>query len=117
MKKPKFRNAEAAARARADKLEWEQKLKQWEAMSRPFGTKGTNQQSKRLSPVVTEMYIDPRRSTKHIASIDSGYYSTAKKVQKYTGDKILGIATLHKSNAVPVFSSEDAVEIARMRRG
>jgi len=29
----------------------------------------------------------------------------------------LGIATLHKSNGVPVFSQEDAKEISRMRRG
>jgi hypothetical protein len=35
----------------------------------------------------------------------------------YTGTKVLGIATMHKSNAVPVFAAEDAVEISRMRRG
>jgi hypothetical protein len=38
----------------------------------------------------------------------------AKKV--YTGDKMLGIGTMHKSNAVPVFSKEDAVDMAKMRR-
>jgi hypothetical protein len=36
----------------------------------------------------------------------------------YSGErKLLGIATMHKSNMVPVFSSEEATEIARMRRG
>lgn len=35
----------------------------------------------------------------------------------YTGTKMIGIGTLHKSNAVPVFSDDDAKEIARMRRG
>ena len=35
----------------------------------------------------------------------------------YTGDKIKGIGTMHKSNAVPVFSDEQAIEIATMRRG
>lgn len=40
-----------------------------------------------------------------------------KKEMFYTGDRLLGIATLHKSNAVPVFSQEDAEDIARMRRG
>jgi hypothetical protein len=34
----------------------------------------------------------------------------------YTGDKMLGIGTLHKSNAVPIFNSEDALEQAKMRR-
>jgi hypothetical protein len=34
----------------------------------------------------------------------------------YTGTKVMGIATMHKSNAVPVFSDEEAVDIAKMRR-
>lgn len=35
----------------------------------------------------------------------------------YTGTKIKGIGTMHKSNAVPVFSDEEAKDIATMRRG
>lgn len=35
----------------------------------------------------------------------------------YSGDKIIGIAQMHKSNAVPVSRKDDAVDIARMRRG
>lgn len=34
----------------------------------------------------------------------------------YTGTKILGIGTMHKSNAVPIFSDDEAIEISRMRR-
>ena len=34
----------------------------------------------------------------------------------YTGTKVKGIGTMHKSNAVPVFSDEEAVEISKMRR-
>lgn len=41
----------------------------------------------------------------------------AKAPNAYTGDKLIGIATMHKSNSVPVFSQEDAIEISRMRRG
>jgi len=41
----------------------------------------------------------------------------AKKPNVYTGNRLLGIATMHKSNSVPVFSQEDAIEIATMRRG
>lgn len=41
----------------------------------------------------------------------------AKPEQKYTGTLIKGIATMHKSNAVPIISEEDAHEVARMRRG
>ena len=36
---------------------------------------------------------------------------------KYTGDSMLGTATMHKSNGVPVFSKESIVEINTMRRG
>jgi hypothetical protein len=35
----------------------------------------------------------------------------------YTGTKMIGIGTLHKSNSVPVFSEEQAIEISTMRRG
>lgn len=34
----------------------------------------------------------------------------------YTGTKVKGIGTMHKSNAVPIFSDEEAVDISRMRR-
>jgi len=30
---------------------------------------------------------------------------------------MIGIGQLHKSNSIPVFQSEDAVDIAKMRRG
>ena len=40
-----------------------------------------------------------------------------KETQKYTGNNLIGIATMHKSNMVPVFKQEDAKEFARMRRG
>ena len=42
-----------------------------------------------------------------------------KESLQYAGErKLLGIATMHKSNAVPIFESdkEHAVDIARMRR-
>jgi hypothetical protein len=41
---------------------------------------------------------------------------TAKTKQTYTGSAILGIGTMHKSNAVPVFTTDEACDIAHMRR-
>lgn len=41
----------------------------------------------------------------------------AKSPNTYTGTLIKGIATMHKSNAVPIISEEQAHEVARMRRG
>ncbi len=44
--------------------------------------------------------------------------SMAKKEEKvYTGDEIIGIATMHKSNAVPIRGKKQAEEVAKMRRG
>ena len=43
--------------------------------------------------------------------------SSAKKEEKvYTGDEIIGIAQMHKSNAVPVRGKKQATEVANMRR-
>ena len=60
------------------------------------------------------------RETQTIKSFTSEKWSpdaTAKKESKqYTGDLITGIATMHKSNAVPVINQEQATEIANMRR-
>jgi hypothetical protein len=57
------------------------------------------------------------REPVYIPSLNSGVGNTAKANPKvYTGEKMLGIATMHKSNAVPVFNSEEAVQISSMRR-
>lgn len=50
------------------------------------------------------------------SQVDTGV-TFAKKPNVYTGDRLLGIATMHKSNMVPVFSQEDAEDISKMRRG
>tara|TARA_B100000029_G_C17155042_1_gene807467 strand:- start:11 stop:379 length:369 start_codon:yes stop_codon:yes gene_type:complete len=39
-----------------------------------------------------------------------------KEQQKYTGTNILGIATMHKSNMVPITNKQAAKDIAKMRR-
>jgi hypothetical protein len=40
-----------------------------------------------------------------------------KQANVYTGTEIIGIAQMHKSNAVPIRGKKDAIEVARMRRG
>jgi hypothetical protein len=57
------------------------------------------------------------RETEYIPSKDTGYYNTFKKADLYyTGDNMKGIGTLHKSNAVPIFTDEEAKDQAKMRR-
>ena len=57
-----------------------------------------------------------RATSTHIPSRDTGGNATLAPAKVYTGTKVKGIATMHKSNAVPVFSDEEAVEISNMRR-
>lgn len=45
-----------------------------------------------------------------------GSCGTKKESPKYTGTFIKGIATMHKSNAVPITNQEQATEISRMAR-
>ena len=57
----------------------------------------------------------PVESTKPKVVYDS---SMAKKEEMvYTGTEIIGIAQMHKSNAIPVRSKKSAEEVAKMRRG
>ena len=39
-----------------------------------------------------------------------------REPQQYTGTLVRGIATMHKSNAVPVISDQQAVDISRMAK-
>ena len=58
-----------------------------------------------------------RRETPQYPSLNSNEYAVYKKqVMQYTGDKMKGIGTLHKSNAVPIFTDEEAKDQAAMRR-
>ena len=48
-----------------------------------------------------------------------GGLTPKQEPMQYTGErKLIGIATMHKSNAVPIFEDdkEHAIDIARMRR-
>lgn len=52
-----------------------------------------------------------------LPSRDSGIgVAAAKPQQHYTGTAILGVATMHKSNAIPIFTEEHAKEVSAMRR-
>jgi len=57
------------------------------------------------------------RETPKYESLNTGFVPCTKSFQKvYTGDKMKGIGTMHKSNAVPIFSDQEAKDISSMRR-
>ncbi len=114
--KVKFRNAAEAQRARDLDASWKEILK----------AQGVaDEQRKRTRAMKAEPLqynlssVNDRANTRHIPSLDTGHSGAlrTKEIPRYTGTKILGIGTMHKSNAVPVFSSEEAHDSATMRRG
>jgi hypothetical protein len=58
------------------------------------------------------------RETENIPSLSNnvGGIAPKKAPQEYTGTLIKGIATMHKSNAVPIIDKQQAKDIASMRR-
>ena len=56
----------------------------------------------------------PVESTKPKVVYDSSM--SKKKENVYTGTEIIGIAQMHKSNAVPIRGKKQAEEVAQMRR-
>jgi len=107
--KRKFKNAEAAAKARANAESWKRLLEKWDVKQ----TKNETNSSRTSSRVIRD-----GSDTRHIPSLDSGSGNALKKeIPTYTGDAMIGIGQLHKSNAIPIFQAEDAVDISKMRRG
>jgi hypothetical protein len=89
----------------------------WEAMMKKYATKTVAKPKQQLSDVYS-LGKPACRETPKIPSLPfTGAPCFKKENPVYTGDKIKGIGTMHKSNAVPVFSDEQARDIATMRRG
>ncbi len=111
--KQKFRNAEAARKAREQEESWKALQKKWgvelEAKKRKRALEASTLQPSKVAPY--------RRETPKIESLPFTAGPCTKAPDKvYTGTAIKGIGTMHKSNAVPIFSDEEAIDIAKMRR-
>lgn len=99
-KKPTAKQRELAA-------EWDNILKKYKPnKSLPKGVQA-------YSPAKSHV-----RETVKYPSLNTFEGSCTKPIhgKVYTGDKMIGIGTLHKSNAVPIFSDDDAKDQASMRR-
>jgi len=113
--KVKFRNAAEARKHRELEADWQELQKKW----------GVEQETKRrqramsAEPLVYKLETPiGRTNTHHIPSLNTvGGTAPLAAPKVYTGTKVKGIATMHKSNAVPVFSDEEAIDISKMRRG
>ena len=115
--KVKFRNADEARKARELDESWKALQKRWAVEEDDKKRKrGLSAPALNASGYSLALPKD-RNTTSHIKSLDTGLANAAlKESPKYTGTKVKGIGTMHKSNAVPIFSDEEAHDIAKMRR-
>jgi len=111
----RWASAEAKKLAQHRQAEWDRKLIEFEKLTPKFSTGPYNAPKKTMSDFMPK--CPPGRETARIESQDTGWVPCVKvHDQEYTGTKIKGIGTMHKSNAVPVFSDEEAKDISSMRR-
>jgi len=116
-KKGKKKFASAEAKRKSEQLD-----REWKELQKKWGVEAEERKRNRAlsAPSLSGNYSlkipEGRNTTAHIKSVDTGGTATLAPPKVYTGTKVKGIATMHKSNAVPVFSDEEAVDISRMRR-
>jgi hypothetical protein len=66
--------------------------------------------------VVTKPYTRPTERPASLGAADTTY-APKPTPDTYSGTACIGIAAMHKSNLVPVFTPAQAVDAATMRRG
>ena len=113
--KQKFASAEHARKARALDESWKELQKRW-AVETEDKKRKRALSAEPLKGNYSLTIPEGRNTTSHLKSVDTGGNALLKPSPVYTGTKVKGIATMHKSNAVPVFSDEEAQDISKMRR-
>lgn len=109
--KQKFRSSAEAQRAR-------ELAEDWTTLKSKWGVTDTKKKKNVVVELPTTAKLCVRDTGPRPQSLNSWNVGavTSKASQQYTGTNIVGIGTLHKSNAIPVFSNQEATEIAAMRR-
>jgi hypothetical protein len=113
--KKKFASAAHARKARELDESWKELQKKWAVEAEDKKRK----RAMTAAPLKGNYSLtipEGRNTTSHLKSVDTGGNALLKPSPVYTGTKVKGIATMHKSNAVPVFSDEEAQDISKMRR-
>ena len=117
-KKGKKQWASSEAKAKAERLarEWRDRETEWKKLSPKFSSRPV--EPKKTAPLTNSgPKFPPGREPVAVKSLDTGWVTCSRPTDKeYTGTKVKGIGTMHKSNAVPIFSDDEAIEISKMRR-
>jgi len=106
-KKQKWRSADKKKQSAILDKEWQDLLNKYPPLNVSASSK------------IFKSEVQNIRQVPHVPSKPDSVLGpiSSKQIPKYTGTKIIGIGTMHKSNAVPIFSDEEAKEISNMRRG
>jgi hypothetical protein len=115
-KKGKKKFASAEHKRKAEQLD-----ESWKELQKKWGIEV--EEKKRKRAMISEVWKPDTKSytrygtdVKHPSLPFTGGPCPKVPDKVYTGTMIKGIGTMHKSNAVPVFSNEEAEDIAKMRR-
>ena len=105
----KFASAEAAQKQRELETEWQSRQQAW-AKTLPRARVTVAAPRATLSP----QYPPGREPNRIPSRADTPGAVAARAADKvYTGTAMKGIGVLHKSNSVPIFTDDEAVDIAR----
>lgn len=107
--KQKWASAEQKRRAQELEQEWNSLQDRW---------KPNKIASSKTAVTKIPTYTHRDSSKSKIPSVDSNIQGavTVNKTPQYTGGEILGITVIHKSCLQPVFSKQEAIDAAKMRR-
>jgi hypothetical protein len=95
--------------AKADHMAWVQSMTGGKKSDQKVLDKMRKEEYTKNMVVDRSKYVSAEMTSAVCAKVETKTYSGERK--------LLGIATMHKSNMVPVFAKSDAEDIAKMRRG
>jgi hypothetical protein len=112
-----YQKSKKKSKTKKQLAEYQSWLDSIENQKTNFSKKTMTKKSFNLT-TVPKLTIPPGRDVKQYPSMVTPGGSATKPVKGnvYTGTAMKGIGTLHKSNAVPIFSNEEAIDQANMRR-
>ena len=111
--KQKWASSEQKRKAEQLDLEWKQLQAKWQIDS---------DTRKRTRALKSKPFVAPVNARvaeiRKLNSVDTGHTGavTIKQTPQYTGNNLLGITIVHKSCLQPVFTQQEAIDAANMRR-
>ena len=116
----KWASSAAKQKAEREAQEWQELQRSWNRLAPRFSVRAEPARDMppgAFRPLQSGPIYPPGREPQNIPSkADTVGVAAAPAAKVYTGTKIRGIGTMHKSNAVPIFSDDEAREISSMRR-